>query len=744
MLVYKAHKQKSSDRFAVKLMTQAQKLDSVKNRDDVNFKFVYSSILSENYAYPKNILYEKVEVAGITVEGISRKKEEIKYAIIQLHGGAYVFNYNDAYRKNALEYLKCINNVKIFSPIYSLAPEKPYPHALNESIEVYKHVLKEGFKPNNIMIAGDSAGGGLAIALTLYLRDHNIPLPKALITMSAWTNLAMNGKSHTKNRLVDPMFGEGTKPLDVKAYVGENDVKNPYISPRYGDFTRFTDMLMFVGGNEIILSDTTDVANLAKANNEIFVHNFLGMFHVFPFGYKKMASSRKAWKIIKEYINNKFKGINMITDTTKHQDWFKLDNSGKIFPEVSNQRETNTFRVQVALTEDIDPQLLQLASLGILERYPMFKVRMKHGIFWNYLDYNTKPFEIHKMTHRVCSSMNPRDNNCYLFKILYRNNIIAIEMFHSLADGGGVVKLLQSLTFEYLKLKGKNITPDNIIKTKNERPTQEEYEDANNKYYNSKNRKHVPEKKAYRIKGTQLPDNNTGLISGTISTKKMIELSRSKGLTMTQYFSALMMYVIYNTQIKYREHLKSNQSPVKIFVPVNLRKHFPSETLRNFSNFVKTNLVMTSSDITLEELFDLVKKQFAEGMTKSELIRKMSENVAFEKNVFLRFLPYFVKKYALKIGYNMLGMKLNTMSLTNIGRIDFPESMQPYIIDVSAAVFAGYYNAVNCSILSYKDKLKITFTRSIIETTIEREFFRHFTDLGFDVEIESNYVEEFI
>ncbi|MDD3129561.1 MAG: hypothetical protein PHW21_04255, partial [Candidatus Izemoplasmatales bacterium] len=307
----------------------------------------------------------------------------------------------------------------------------------------------------------------------------------------------------------------------------------------------------------------------------------------------------------------------------------------------------------------------------------------------------------------------------------------------------GVIMLLKALTYEYLVLTGKDIKPDNLVPTKNQRPMVEEYEDANSKFYDPKNKKHVPEKRAYRIKGTYLSEDLTGLISGTISTSKILQLARENNLTITEYLAALMMYTIYNTQIRYRGHIKSNQAPVKIFVPVNLRKHFPSNTLRNFSNFVKTDLVMTEDDITFENLLAHVKERFEKGMTKSELIRKMSENVAFEKNVLLRFTPYFLKKYALKIGYNMLGMKLNTMSLTNIGRIDFPESMEPYIVDVTAAVYAGKFNTLNCSIVSYKDKFKITFTRSIIETTIEREFFRHFTDLGFDVEIESNYVEEY-
>jgi NRPS condensation-like uncharacterized protein len=201
------------------------------------------------------------------------------------------------------------------------------------------------------------------------------------------------------------------------------------------------------------------------------------------------------------------------------------------------------------------------------------------------------------------------------------------------------------------------------------------------------------------------------------------------------------METIYITQIKYREHLKQNQKPVKIFVPVNLRNHFPSRSLRNFSNFIKSDMVMNRSDITFEEILELVKKQFKFGLQKEELIRKMSENFAFEKNILLRLTPFHLKKFVMKLGYSLMGLSLNTMSFTNIGRVDFPESMKPYIDNISAAVYSGKFNTLNLGIASFGDKFKITFTRSIIETTIEREFFRKLTDLGLEVEIESNYVE---
>lgn len=432
----------------------------------------------------------------------------------------------------------------------------------------------------------------------------------------------------------------------------------------------------------------------------------------------------------------------MIKDT-RYIDWFKLDNAAKIFPAVSNKKETNTFRVQFALVEAVDPELLQLAADAIIERYPMFKVRLKVGFFWSYFDYNSSPFYVEPLPTQVCGQLSPKENNGYLFKIYYRNNLIALEVFHSLSDGSGAVTLMKSLVYEYLSLKGYKLTPDNLILTRDSLPTIEEYEDSHGTYYNAKNRRHVPEKKAFGIKGTPIPDGHIGLISGTLSTKEVVDLARRNQATVTEYLAAVMMYMIFITQIKYREHLKANQKPVKLFIPVNLRKHFPSQTLRNFTNFVKTDMVMARPDISLEEIMQLVKEQFKKGMTKEELIRKMSENVAFEKNVLLRVTPYFLKRYMLKIGYQIMGLSLNTMSFTNIGRIDLPESMKPYIDNVSAAVYSGKFNTLNVAITSFEDKFKITFTRSIIETTIEREFFRFFTSMGMHLEIESNYVEEY-
>lgn len=155
-------------------------------------------------------------------------------------------------------------------------------------------------------------------------------------------------------------------------------------------------------------------------------------------------------------------------------------------------------------------------------------------------------------------------------------------------------------------------------------------------------------------------------------------------------------------------------------------------------------MVMNRPDITFEDIIAHTKEKFRYGLQKEELIRKMSENVAFEKNIFLKLTPFHLKKYAMKIGYNIMGLSLNTMSLSNIGKVDFPDSMKPYIDNVSAAVYSGKFNTLNVAIVSFEDKFKLSFTRSIIETTIEKEFFRQLTSLGIEVEIESNYVEVYV
>lgn len=224
--------------------------------------------------------------------------------ILQLHGGGYYMDMNNSYRDMAVQYMDVSSGMDVLTIDYRVAPACPYPAALTDALEAYQWILEQGYKGRDIVVAGDSAGGGLGLALCLYLRDHNMPMPKCIITMSAWADLTCAGASYEENFHIDPVFG-GTKESLVfqNEYYRNDSPENPYISPVFGNFDGFPNMLMQVGECEMLLSDSTTVAKKAKAAGvEVFLHIYSGMFHIFQKGMNMYPESKKAWEEIRKFL----------------------------------------------------------------------------------------------------------------------------------------------------------------------------------------------------------------------------------------------------------------------------------------------------------------------------------------------------------------------------------------------------------------------------------------------------------
>lgn len=238
-----------------------------------------------------------------TAERLLTENREV---ILQLHGGGYIGKMKNAYRDFAVLYAKMPGERAVLSVDYRVAPEDPYPAALEDAYAAYQWLLELGCKGSQIIVAGDSAGGGLALALCLYLKDKGEPLPKKLVLMSPWTDLAATGDSYETNFEKDPLFGNTTDSMIYSdAYYGKNDPKMPYISPLYGDYKGLPPMLFQVGGAEMLLSDSARAAKKAKAAGcEVKLTIYDGMFHVFQLGMKKMKESREAWKEIEEFVTD--------------------------------------------------------------------------------------------------------------------------------------------------------------------------------------------------------------------------------------------------------------------------------------------------------------------------------------------------------------------------------------------------------------------------------------------------------
>ena len=265
---------------------------------------------------PEHLNLSVISMEHFTMELLSRKREmedtenntddwKLPGIVLQLHGGGYYGRMHNTYRDMAGLYNEISKGYDVLSVDYRVAPEHPYPAALEDALAAYQWIMERGYPLEKLIVAGDSAGGGLALALCLYLRDHDIPLPAGIITMSAWTDLTKSGESYQENFDIDPIFG-GTMDSLVyqEGYYKDSNPEIPYISPVNGDYHGFPPMLMQVGEYEMLLSDTKTVARHAMdAGVTVKEHIYPGMFHVFQMSGTVIPESKRAWEEVGTFMH---------------------------------------------------------------------------------------------------------------------------------------------------------------------------------------------------------------------------------------------------------------------------------------------------------------------------------------------------------------------------------------------------------------------------------------------------------
>ena len=224
--------------------------------------------------------------------------------ILQLHGGGYMGAIRNAYYVFAGLYNEVSHGCSVLCPDYRVAPEHLYPAALEDAVAAYQWLLDGGWYGEQIIVAGDSAGGGLAMALTMYLRDHHMPMPGGIVAMSPWTDLTASGESYDTNYEKDPLFGKTRESLIyLSEYAGSHDKMDCYISPLFGDFRNFPPMLIQVGSTEMLLSDSVSVAAKARQQGiKVRLSIYEGMFHVFQMAYLNIPESKKAWMEVGKFL----------------------------------------------------------------------------------------------------------------------------------------------------------------------------------------------------------------------------------------------------------------------------------------------------------------------------------------------------------------------------------------------------------------------------------------------------------
>jgi acetyl esterase/lipase len=245
---------------------------------------------------------EQAEVHGLNSEWLTPKGSPEDKLLLYLHGGAYVMG-NCATHRQLVSYLAKYSGVKALLPEYRLAPEHPFPAAIEDAVGLYRSLLADGYLAENIVIAGDSAGGGLTMATLLSLRDAGDPLPAAVCLLSPWLDLASTGESMTTRAKKDPWFQPDDMPVVAAYYCNGDELKNPLASPVYADLSGLPPMYIQVGEDEILLSDSTRAAEKVKAaGGEVEFEIWPGMWHVFQAFLHQVPESKKAVKKIGNFV----------------------------------------------------------------------------------------------------------------------------------------------------------------------------------------------------------------------------------------------------------------------------------------------------------------------------------------------------------------------------------------------------------------------------------------------------------
>ncbi len=420
--------------------------------------------------------------------------------------------------------------------------------------------------------------------------------------------------------------------------------------------------------------------------------------------------------------------------------WYKLDNAAKLYPSVSNDNRSAVFRVSAVLYESVNPVILQQALDHISEKYAFLFVRLHRGFFWNYFDTNHKKLLVQSENQYPCRDINRLENSGFLLRVLYYNKRVSVEVFHALSDGGGALEFLKSLLFCYFTFSGHYIENDGSVIGAEGKAETEYSDDSFARYYDplKKERKKKnfleKQKNAYRIRGTMYPRGGTNVISGLISSSALNTAAKKYNTTITGFLTALMIYSMFETHVKF-DH---SRSPVTIAVPVNLRKIFPSKTLRNFFSVINCPLVY-DKELSFEDICTHVTSVMKEKTTREYLQKQIYRTSKFTMHKVLRFAPLMIKRIFIQAGYSIMSETKKTLTLSNLGIIRMPPQMYDYVSHVEVLSYCSVRSPATCTISTLGDKMCISFTKTIEESDCISFFLRFLAqNEGLDVKVYSN------
>ncbi len=423
-----------------------------------------------------------------------------------------------------------------------------------------------------------------------------------------------------------------------------------------------------------------------------------------------------------------------MSNATATEDWLRLDNAAKIYPATRHDAAPAVFRVSVTLRQPVRARTLQDALGAVMERVPYYRVHLRRGFFWYYLQRHTEPVRLAPLPAApVVTPIMLHRRGEQLLHVYAHGATVAADFSHVLTDGYGAMRFLGSLIVEYLRRLGEPVEPGALLMRPEEPVPDAEFEDAFQEHY----RHGVPGapdlEPAYHLPGVPLM-NRYRTVTAQMPVDVTLQTARRYGATLTEYLVAAYMNAI---KAAFDEQaaglLKPRHRIIRIEVPVNMRRIHPSQTMRNFSLFVSPEIDLGLGEWSFERIVRRVHHQMSIQLDPAELSRQISRNVGGERSSFVRVVPRAAKDLYLSHLRRTIGDRSYSGVVSNLGRFILPDGLEPYVESAGVVLGPNAAYKTGCAVISYANNLSITIGSVIEDRTVEREFFRKVAADGVDI-----------
>jgi len=417
--------------------------------------------------------------------------------------------------------------------------------------------------------------------------------------------------------------------------------------------------------------------------------------------------------------------------------WYPLDNAAKIYPAITTDEVTSVFRISANLKQRVNIHFLFKAVRTIEPRFPYYKVHLKKGFFWYYLESAEFLTSIEVDSKIPCRRFKKEGN---LFRILVQNNTLSIEFCHMLADGGGAFEYFKTLLVHYFELSGIVMPPDFKYLKVDEQADSEEFEDAYLRYFQEDVPALEKRPKAFHLQFTLSTKPRFDVLYAIVSSTEVKAKAKEKGVSITEYLAAIYLSVLQDIWESLPKHSKHKRhKKIAIEVPINLRKLYPTKTMRNFTLFVIPEIDLSLGHYTFDEIVKTVYHQM-QLETDRKLVNKiLALNVGGERNILVRGVPLFVKSIFMRYIYYAMGGRQYSGTLTNMGALQLPEQMAEQIdCFLLTPPPPNQLIKMGCGVICLNDKLVISFCGIVKTKEFEKRFIEFLVKEGIHVKLTTN------